>query len=946
LYLKFIFTLLSFSCIINLYSQSVDFTFSTSNNLFCSPQTVTFTQNCSGTPDAFFWDFGNGQIANAPSQNITYSTAGTYTISLTAIYASNVISVSKTIVINQPPTVSLSANTNYICQPGNITFTANASPNTTNYTWNFGDGTALVNSTTNTITHNFTTYNNFIVTVTAFTASGCKAVTNSTVEVKKMPITATVSPTSGCIPATVSFNAIATLPAGDAVSSYTWNYGNGNNATTILNNTSTIYNTTTTINTANVTITSLQGCTQTYNFPSLAFGTPPFNTTAITITNRDTFCGSETLAFKATATNATHYFWNFGDGSSITTIDTFITHQYATIGNKQVIVTPEFNGCKGQPDTINVVIEGVIANFSFSNSCTAKNTFQFLNSSIGNVSKYKWNFNNITLDSVNYSTTYTYPNSGVFNTQLMIYDFITGCSDTAVEVQYTATPSLVSNSAKICKDSTLILTVLNPYSASSGFIYIFNVSGTNFNNGSSTVFQSNPNTFGNFTNYVVAVNPSNNTCNDTILLNNTTLVAGPNVQFITDTVNKCSNLLFPFTNQSFAYVPTDSIIKWQWQFGDNATDSVQQPLPKKYINGGNYIVTLTATDKNNCKQKFNLPLNVFPVPYLKAFPASDTICQGQNLMINAYTNDTLTWLPLTNISCSTCDTTFVQPTVSTNYIALSKNSYGCTSTDTVSLTVITPLSINIQPIDTSVCPGQFVAFRNNVPAKYTWLPSTYLSAATIANPTAIVDNTITYTVIGTDSLNCFSDTALVTVNTFTPPTVNAGNDTILNYNTPFTLQPTLSNNISNVLWSPNANNLNCTTCINPSGTALLSTQYTVNVTSTDGCKASDSVLIRVQCSDKNIYVPNAFSPNNDGLNDYFYPLTRGYKTINQFTVYNRWGQKVFDKKNFTPNVMLLGWDGKYKNQLLNDTQGLVWYIEATCDLGQRVTKKGTVVLLK
>ncbi len=944
--LKYLHITILICCTILVNGQSADFTFTTANNLFCNPQTVTFTQNCSGTPDAFFWNFGNGQIGNNTIHNIIYNNPGTYTISLNAVYANNVVSISKIVTINATPTISLTADRNYICQPGIVTFTANASNNTTNYLWDFGDGSGTVNTTTNTTTHNFTLFNTYTTTVKAITANGCTADANTIIQVKKMPITATVLPTSGCIPILVTFNANATLPINDVVTNYNWDFGNGNNATTIANTTSTIYNTTNIINTASVLITSLQGCTQTFAFPTLAYGTPPFNTVATTITNRDTFCGSENIAFKCIAANAKEYSWDFGDSTSATTNDTFINHQYTSIGNKQIIVIPIFNGCKGTPDTIHIVIKGVIAKYSFSNTCSAKNTFQFTNNSIGNISKYIWNFNNNLLDSLNFNITHTYPTIGAFNTTLIVYDLITGCSDTLLTKQYTALPILNSSASKICKDSSISYNVLNPYNSASNYSYVFNMAGNNYNNGTNTTVQTNPNIFGNFNDYVVIINPAGNTCNDTVKLNYTTLVAGPNVQFITDTINKCSNLLFPFTNQSFPYINNDSIIKWKWNFGDNTTDSIKQPLPKKYFNSGTFLVSLIATDVNNCKQKYDLTVNAYPAPFIKAFPISDTICQGQNLMITAYTNDTLTWTPITNIACSNCDTTFVQPPITTNYIAIAKNSFGCVNSDTVKIKVIEPLTLNIQPFDTSICPKQFLAFRNNIPAIYTWQPNTFLSSSAIANPTAIIDNSIIYTVIGMDSFGCFSDTTIVKVNTFIPPTINAGNDTILNYNTPFTLQPQLSNNISSILWSPNTNNLNCLTCNNPNGIALFSTKYNVEVTSINGCKAFDTILVQVQCNENNIFIPTVFTPNNDGVNDYFYPLTRGYKIINKFSIFNRWGQKVFEKLNFEPNIMQLGWDGKFKNQNFQETQTLVWYIDATCDLGQRITKKGVVILLK
>ena len=183
--------ILLFSCLFfsKAYTQSVDFTYSTANNLFCNPQVVTFTQNCSGTPDGFIWRFGNGQSGTLPVQTVTYLLPGSYTVTLTAVYANTAISETKTIVINPTPVISISANRNYICQPGNIIFTAPGSPFLTSYEWDFGDGSGIVVTNINTVTHFFNSYNNFTVTVKGITVAGCSATTSMGVQIARFPIT-------------------------------------------------------------------------------------------------------------------------------------------------------------------------------------------------------------------------------------------------------------------------------------------------------------------------------------------------------------------------------------------------------------------------------------------------------------------------------------------------------------------------------------------------------------------------------------------------------------------------------------------------------------------------------------------------------------------------------------------------------------------------------------
>ena len=92
-------------------------------------------------------------------------------------------------------------------------------------------------------------------------------------------------------------------------------------------------------------------------------------------------------------------------------------------------------------------------------------------------------------------------------------------------------------------------------------------------------------------------------------------------------------------------------------------------------------------------------------------------------------------------------------------------------------------------------------------------------------------------------------------------------------------------------------------------------------------------------------MPTAFTPNGDGLNDFYFPSSRGIKTIVKFTIYDRFGKVVYEAKNFPPNDKTYGWDGKIKSQS-QSSEVFVYYIQALCDLGQTVFKKGSFVLLK
>ena len=173
-------------------SQTADFTYQTSDGLFCNPSTVQFTQTASGTPNGFIWSFGNGTGSNSPNPLVNYTNAGTYNVKLIVIYETNTVTVTKTIVINPSITASIGYDRNYICKPGDINFTGTSNGNIAGYTWDFGDNSGIVVTSANNITHNYSNFGVYKVTLKATDVSGCFATTNTTITVQPPPITGTL----------------------------------------------------------------------------------------------------------------------------------------------------------------------------------------------------------------------------------------------------------------------------------------------------------------------------------------------------------------------------------------------------------------------------------------------------------------------------------------------------------------------------------------------------------------------------------------------------------------------------------------------------------------------------------------------------------------------------------------------------------------------------------
>lgn len=144
-------------------------------------------------------------------------------------------------------------------------------------------------------------------------------------------------------------------------------------------------------------------------------------------------------------------------------------------------------------------------------------------------------------------------------------------------------------------------------------------------------------------------------------------------------------------------------------------------------------------------------------------------------------------------------------------------------------------------------------------------------------------------------------------------------------------------------WAP-ATDLSCDDCPNPWAKPLYSRYYTVRVEDTDGCAAEERILVQVSRK-RLIYLPNIFSPNQDGENDYFTLYAKGVLEIRKLAIFDRWGEQMFVRERFLPNDESLGWDGTYKGEPMNPGV-YVWYAEVVFPDGETEVIYGDVTILR
>ncbi len=234
------------------------------------------------------------------------------------------------------------------------------------------------------------------------------------------------------------------------------------------------------------------------------------------------------------------------------------------------------------------------------------------------------------------------------------------------------------------------------------------------------------------------------------------------------------------------------------------------------------------------------------------------------------------------------------------------------------------------PTGCAVNNGTATAIPANGTGPYTFL---WNNGQTTATATGLGAGT--YTVTITDANGCMATTT-VTV-TITPGPVAAAmaasSTIIIGHQTQLT-----ASGGGTYSWSP-PTGLSCTNCSNPIATPTETTDYCVQVTDGNGCSDSVCLTIRVEVPCDELFVPSAFSPNNDGHNE-LVCLRGNCIQLFYFAIYNRWGEKVFETSD-----QKICWDGTYNGKLENSAV-FAYTLNVTLISGEKISRKGNISLIR
>jgi gliding motility-associated-like protein len=380
---------------------------------------------------------------------------------------------------------------------------------------------------------------------------------------------------------------------------------------------------------------------------------------------------------------------------------------------------------------------------------------------------------------------------------------------------------------------------------------------------------------------------------------------------------------------------------WNLGNGSSATDSVVQV---SFYSEGKYIVKLTVATVNSCYDSAYKQITIHPTPKV-TLKAENLVCKGESIELKANGAAGYIWKDQNgNIVCNNCNTLKVSPQKNEEYKVLGYSEYGCSEIASTRVRVIEPFKLTAKTSDT-LCIGETKKLTVSGASSYTWRNdaglSNYNTPGVFASPVV----TTIYRVTGKDEFNCFTDTADIRLTVGQPTSFTIGRDTNVLSGVPLQLHAFSSlQNIRSWQWKGNAT-FSCLSCATPTAKVIMDECLTCTATNIYGCKSTDTICITTFCPGSEVFIPNAFTPDGDGVNDVLFVQGRGIKIIKSFRIFSRWGELVFEKSNFSPGDKSSGWDGRIRGKLASPDV-FVYVCEAVCEKGTPAIFKGNTAVLK
>lgn len=391
----------------------------------------------------------------------------------------------------------------------------------------------------------------------------------------------------------------------------------------------------------------------------------------------------------------------------------------------------------------------------------------------------------------------------------------------------------------------------------------------------------------------------------------------------------CEGGLVQFTNAS------STSTSWWWSFGDGTSSTEFEPT-HVFNDPGGYTVSLTVS--NDCASStsyFDWIVSAYPEVQLVA---SDTICLGENLLIEATIESNEPYEISWNVPTFSNSIIEVSPTTNSIYSITVTSLSGCASSDSTQIVVLVPNTLSALG-DTVICAGEQTLITAIAQSTVVWSNS-FIGSQQLVSP---LSSTMYYAEAPSGCGNELVDSVFVQVVDWPVPDfsfyandipLNPG-DTLLFDEIPVHITNYTLFYGDSCQWYANGVEVDGSIAdILYSG----SYTYTLECISRQLCSASLSatILVNDPCT---FYIPNAFTLDFDGVNDVFFGTSVGC-TVKSMTIFNLWGEKIFESYDSNPI-----WNGTYGETLVKD--GVYQYIIEVIDHTENIrTYKGHVTVLR
>ena len=913
-----------------------------SQNTVCEGNPTVFANQStisSGSISTHYWNFGDGSTGTGNAPTHTYASAGNY---IATLVVQSALGCKDTLIhslnVNPNPIASFTANE--VCEGDTTTF-VNSSyvPNgiLSDINWDFGDGAT---STAINPKHLYTQPGTYQVTLTVGSDQACERTYTKDVTINARP-SAAILAGNVCDGLPVAFTNNSTISSG-TISGYYWNFGDGTGSNN--QNHSHQYLQAGTYN-VNLIATSDKGCvgiasstTTIYDMPQADFSSSSSCEGAST-----NFADLSTIPSGAISS----WSWNLGDGN--TENGNAPSHTYTTPGNYNVsLVVTSASGCKDSLQRTISVYPVPVANFAASNVCIGNTTNFFDQSQVlgGSPFTYAWNFGDGTTSSLG-TPSHLYATAGTFPVLLTVTTPF-GCSNTITQmVDVYDNPATNFVSGNVCMNSPTLF--MDASTVSDG-----SITGWSWTLGDGTnATAQNPSHFYNAQGvYTIKLETTSNHGCKSSVIDSIEVYGLPTPSPLSGTGCVNDNIALMDT----ATGPNNTITAWEWDFG-NGTISTDANTSISYATAGTQTVTLTTTNANGCRASSTVNVVVSPLP-VAGFTPEDACANSSTQFINTSTISSGSisgyyWNFGDGFGTSTAinpSYTYLQPgTYTVTMIATSIE--GCSDTITRTVTIF-PLPVaNFLNISAAGCGPLVVNFtdssyiaQGNVIAWF-WDFGDGQSS-TLQNPSHTYEASGTYNVTLTVTSNNGCENSITVPNIvtvypgpiaeFQPDPAQAS-----------ILQPEF--NFTNLTTGGLAYQWTFGDGSTPSsqfepfhayadtGTYMV-TLYVVN---SYGCRDTVQHPVRV-LPEFEWWIPNAFSPNEDGVNDGF--NVKGISIVDvKLSIFNRWGDQIF----FSEGRNNRDWDGSIAGESNKAQDGTYVYQVRVQDVwGKFHEKVGQVYLIR